>query len=638
MAGPPEVTQHERLDLTSPNRERTPEEFLAQFETARVPTSPGCYLMRDAEDRVLYVGKAANLRARVRSYINESDSRYTVKFLMRRVAHIDFLVTSNAKEALLLENSLIKEHKPRYNVRLKDDKSYVSVRVNVQHAYPRVTVTRNLRKDGSRYFGPYASASAVRDTMKQVQRIFPLRLCSDSVLTSRARPCLYYQMKQCSAPCVNLIDKESYREIVGQVLMMLEGRSAEVEKLMVERIQQHAEALEFEKAAQLRDRLFALRQTLERQRAVRVEGSADQDVWGFHTQGRYVELQALYFRGGKMNGGRSFSFNQRETPIEEVLSSFLYQYYSEMPEPPAEILIPLPLEDVDALTEVLSERRGSKVLVHWPQRGEKTALTDLASRNAAISFEEKRLADQANRDLLAQVKDKLSLRKEPNRIECFDISTIQGTMAVGSMVVFEGGTAAKNRYRHFAVKQVEGQDDFAMMREILLRRFKRAIEESDLPDLVLIDGGKGQLGVATTVLKDLGIEDLDAVGIAKSRALEDGGHSPERFFLPGRSNPVILPQNSPVVLYLARIRDEAHRFAITYHRKRRGKSTLATLLTNIPGVGPKKAKVLLNRLGSLAKVQSASVEDIAALPGFNAKLAESILTYLAAVRPQGESS
>ena len=638
MSGTPEVTQHERLDLSVTNRERTPEEFLEQFETARVPTAPGCYLMRDAEDRVLYVGKAANLRARVRSYINESDSRYTVKFLMRRVAHIDFLVTSNAKEALLLENSLIKEHKPRYNVRLKDDKSYVSVRVNVQHAFPRVTVTRNLRKDGSRYFGPYASAAAVRDTLKQVQRIFPLRLCSDSVLTSRARPCLYYQMKQCSAPCVNLIDKDSYREIVGHVLMMLEGRSAEVERLMVERIQQHAEALEFEKAAQLRDRLFALRQTLERQRAVRVEGSADQDVWGLHTQGRFVELQALFFRGGKMNGGRSFSFNQRETPIEEVLSSFLFQYYSEMPEPPAEILIPLPLEDVDTLAEVLSERRGSKVLVHWPQRGEKTALTDLASRNAAISFEEKRLADQANRDLLAQVKDKLDLKKVPNRIECFDISTIQGAMAVGSMVVFEGGSAAKARYRHFAVKQVEGQDDFAMMREVLLRRFKRAIEESDLPDLVLIDGGKGQLGVATTALKDLGIEDLDAVGIAKSRALEDGSHSPERFFLPGRANPVILPQNSPVVLYLARIRDEAHRFAITYHRKRRGKSTLATLLTNIPGVGPKRAKVLLNRLGSLAKVQSATVEDIAALPGFNAKLAESILSYLAAVRPPGDQS
>ncbi|MFA6243167.1 MAG: helix-hairpin-helix domain-containing protein, partial [Candidatus Hydrogenedentales bacterium] len=333
---------------------------------------------------------------------------------------------------------------------------------------------------------------------------------------------------------------------------------------------------------------------------------------------------------------RSFSFNQRETPIEEVLSSFLFQYYSEMPEPPAEILIPLPLEDADALAEILSERRGSKVLVHWPQRGEKTALTDLASRNAAIGFEEKRMADRANRDLLAQVKEKLNLKKTPNRIECFDISTIQGTMAVGSMVVFEGGAAAKARYRHYAVKQVEGQDDFAMMREILLRRFKRAIEESDLPDLVLIDGGKGQLGVATTVLKDLGIEDLDTAGIAKSRALEEGGHSPERFFLPGRANPVILPQNSPVVLYLARIRDEAHRFAITYHRKRRGKSTLATLLTNIPGVGPKRAKLLLTRVGSLAKVQSTSVEEIAALPGFNTKLAESIQSYLAAVRPSGE--
>lgn len=639
MANVPEIAAHERLDLEGlPSKRVSAEEFLASFDMARVPTSPGCYIMRDEKDRVIYVGKANNLRSRVRAYINESDTRYTVKFLMRRVAHIDFLLTTNEKEALLLENSLIKEHRPRYNMQLKDDKTYVSLRINLPHEFPRVTVTRNLRKDGSRYFGPYSSAGAVRETIKQIQRLFPLRLCSDSVLRNRTRPCLYHQMKQCSAPCVGYIERDAYRELVDQVIMVLEGRSAELERLLMRRIQEHAERLEFEKAAEVRDRVYALRTTLERQRTVRSMGEGDQDVFGVFTQGRFSEIQVLFFRGGKMMGGRSFSFNQREMPLEEVLSSFLLQYYSEMSTVPSEILLPLELEDSVTLAEIFSEQRGTKVTVHWPQRGEKKALVDLAARNAKNRFEEKRLAEQANRDLVAQLREKLRLRTVPNRIECFDISTIQGTQAVGSMVTFEGGAPAKSRYRRFAIKMVEGQDDFAMMREVLLRRFKRAIEESDLPDLVMIDGGKGQLNVATTVFKDLGIEDLEAVGIAKSRALDAGGHSPERFFLPGRKDPIILPQNSPVVLFLARIRDEAHRFAVTYHRKRRGKATLSTALTSIPGVGPKRARTLLNSLGSLAKVRKATPDEIAALPGFSAELAQTIKEHLSAAESAAEET
>lgn len=639
MANVPEIAAHERLDLEGlPSKRLSAEEFLASFDMARVPTSPGCYIMRDEKDRVIYVGKANNLRSRVRAYINESDTRYTVKFLMRRVAHIDFLLTTNEKEALLLENSLIKEHRPRYNVQLKDDKTYVSLRINLPHEFPRVTVTRNLRKDGSRYFGPYSSAGAVRETIKQVQRLFPLRLCSDSVLRNRTRPCLYYQMKQCSAPCVGYIEQDAYRELVNQVIMVLEGRSAELEKLLMQRIQEHAERLEFEKAAEVRDRVYALRTTLERQRTVRSMGEGDQDVFGVFTQGRFSEIQVLFFRGGKMMGGRSFSFNQREMPLEEVISSFLLQYYSEISTIPSEILLPLDLEDSETLSELFSEQRGTKVTVHWPQRGEKRALIDLAARNAKNRFEEKRLAEQANRDLVMQLREKLRLRAVPNRIECFDISTIQGTQAVGSMVTFEGGAPAKSRYRRFAIKMVEGQDDFAMMREVLLRRFKRAIEESDLPDLVMIDGGKGQLNVATTVFKDLGIEDLEAVGIAKSRTLDAGGHSPERFFLPGRKDPIILPQNSPVVLFLARIRDEAHRFAVTYHRKRRGKATLSSALTSIPGVGPKRARTLLNSLGSLAKVRKATLDEIAALPGFSTELAQTIKEHLSGAESAAEET
>lgn len=629
MSKVPGVQLFERLDLAAAER-RTPEQFLESFDLSNVPTSPGCYMMRDEKDRVIYVGKAKNLRARVRTYLNDADERYTVKFLMKRVARIDFLVTTNEKEALLLENSLIKEHKPRYNVQLKDDKSYVSVRINIKHEWPRVTVTRKLRKDGSRYFGPYASAAAVRQTVKQMQRMFPLRLCSDSVLRSRTRPCLYYQMKQCSAPCVNLIDQTSYREIVDQVLLALEGRNAELEKLLVARIAEHSSKLEFEKAAQLRDRLFDLRRTLERQRTVRPEPGVDQDVWGYHAEGRFTELQVIYFRGGKMTGGRSFSFNQREMPVDEVLSSFLLQYYADAPVVPSEILVPIDLEDAGALGEILAEKREGKVAVHWPQRGEKRALVDLAARNAKSSFEEKRLAEQVKRDTLVQVKTVLKLRKEPDRIECFDISTIQGTSPVGSMVTFDGGAPNKSRYRRFAIAKVEGQDDFAMMREMLLRRFKRAIEEQDLPDLVLIDGGKGQLNVALAVFKDLGIEDLEVAGVAKSRTLESGGHSPERFFVPGVKDPIIVQQNSPVVKLIAHIRDEAHRFAVTYHRQRRQRTALTSPLAGIPGIGPKRVRVLLNKIGSVAKVRAAPAEEIAALPGFNMALAERVKKHLVA--------
>ena len=624
------ASPHERLTLVgTPSKRKSPEEFLNSFDLSSVPMSPGCYLMRDEKDRVIYVGKAKNLRNRVRTYINAQDSRYSVKFLMRRVAHIDFFLTTNDKEAVLLENSLIKQFKPRYNVQLKDDKTYVSLRVNTKEDFPRITVVRKHRNDGASYFGPYASAYGVRDTLRQIQRVFPLRTCSDHVMNNRARPCIYYQMKQCAAPCVGYVTPKAYGEIVDQVRMVLSGRSNELEKQLRERIAVKAEALDFEEAAVLRDRLRGLQQMLERQRTVEVPGVENRDVVGYYAQGRYIEIQVIFYRGGKMLGGRSFSFKQREMPIEEILGSFLLQFYSEAPVIPAEILVPEPIEEADTLEEILSEQRGAKVAIRRPIRGEKRALVDLAAHNAKNGFREKQLADKAQVDLLEDVKEKLKLRAVPNRIECFDISTHQGEKTVGSMVVFEGGVANKDRYRRFSIKQVEGQDDFASMREVLLRRYKRAIEENDLPDLVLIDGGKGQLNVALAALRDLGIEDLEAVSIAKSRLEERGGRSPERFFLPGRSNPVILVQNAPVVHLMARIRDEAHRFAITYHRSRRMKGTIRSTLTDIPGIGPKLAKKLLIRFGSLAKIRELSASEIADVPGINNRLARAIEQHLA---------
>jgi len=620
---------HERLTLVGlPSERKSPEEFLAAFDTSGVPSSPGCYLMHDEQGKVIYVGKAKNLRSRVRTYINDQDSRYSVKFLMKRVAAIDFFLTSNEKEAVLLENSLIKQFKPRYNVQLKDDKTYVSLRVDTKSDFPRIDVTRKVRKDGAQYFGPYASAGTVRETLRQVHRIFPLRTCTDHVLNNRTRPCIYFQMKQCGAPCVGLVSREEYHLIVDQVVLALSGRSGELEALLDRLIRARAEELKFEEAAVLRDRLHGLQRMLERQRAVAVPGVEDRDVVGVYSQGRFTEIQLLFYRGGKMLGGRSFSFKQQEMPVSEVLSSFLLQYYSEAPVIPSEVLIPEAIDEADVLSEILTEQRGSKAVVLYPQRGEKLALVELASKNAKNSFDEKRLSERAQTDLLDQVRIQLKLVKTPNRIECFDISTHQGDRTVASMVVFEGGEANKNRYRRFAIKSIEGQDDFAAMREVLMRRFTRAIAESDLPDLVLIDGGKGQLGVAMTVLKDLAIEDLDAASIAKSRTIE-GGHSPERFFRPGRANPIILPQNSAVVLLLARIRDEAHRFAITYHRERRQKATLRTSLTDIPGVGPVIARRLLNKFGSIARIRGLPVDELAKIPGVGARLAETIQQSLA---------
>ncbi len=622
------VTSTAAIALQGEKPAASAEEFIDGFDITTVPTEPGCYIMEDGKGKPIYVGKAKSLRARIRSYINASDSRYSVKFLMRRVSRIQFLVTGNEKEALLLENSLIKQHRPRYNVQLKDDKTYISLRVDTRQDFPRITVVRRYRKDGARYFGPYHSASSVRHTLRQLQHLFPLRTCSDSVMKNRTRPCLYYQMKQCVAPCVDYVSRDEYHELLNQVLLILEGKSDTLEQQLLGEINACAENLEFEKAATLRDRLFDLRRTLERQRTVAVPGAEDRDVFGIYHEGSFAAIQILFYRGGKMLGGRNVFFKRQEMPLDDLLSSFVLQYYSEAPSIPAEVLVPLEFESADVLGELLSEQRGSKVQVHWPQRGEKTALIELANRNAEQRFHEKQLSEAADKDTLSTMKEALKLPTLPKRIECFDISTIQGTATVASMVVFTDGQPDKARYRRFSMKTVDGQDDFASMREVLLRRYTRAIDEDDLPDFVLIDGGKGQLGMATAVFKDLGIEDLPHAGIAKSRTQEEGDRSPERFFLPGRMNPIVLPQNGPVVQLAARIRNEAHRFAITYHRKKRGKAALKNTLVDIPGVGPRRAQTLLTKLGSVTRVREATPEEIAALPGFSDELAQTIHAFL----------
>jgi excinuclease ABC subunit C len=597
---------------------------LEDFDIATVPTGPGCYLMMDSKSRVIYVGKANNLRSRVRQYLNETDSRYSVKFLMRRVAKISFIVTTNEKEALLLENSLIKQHKPRYNVRLKDDKTYISLRLDTREDFPRVTVVRRYKRDGARYFGPYHDTKAARHMLRQIARMFTLRTCTDHVLNNRTRPCLYHQMGQCSAPCVGLVTRDAYHEIVEQVLLVLEGRNLELEEQLTARIKALAEELEFEAAAVLRDRLYMLHRNREKQRAVTLRGSEDRDVFGYYNEGRFTEIQVLFYRGGRMLGGRAFSFERQEMPVEELMSTLILQYYADAPLIPPEVLVPCDLEDADTLAEVLSEQRGKKVEVSRPQRGDRLALVELADKNARHNFLDKRMREKAQADTLLQMQQALRLPVLPERIECFDISTIQGENKVASMAVFTQGEPDKARYRKYIIKTVEGQDDFASMREVILRRYQRAIEEDDLPSLVLIDGGKGQLGVAVAALQDLGLEDLPIASIAKARTQEEGGRSPERFFLPGRTNPIILPQNGPVVKLAARIRDEAHRFAITFHRKKRAAATRGSKLTEIAGIGPTRAKALLKHFGSMKAVKEATPEALAATPGISRKTAEEL--------------
>ena len=597
------------------------------IDISDAPTLPGCYLMRDREGTILYVGKANNLRARVRNYINMSDSRYSVKFLMRRVAGIEYLTVDTEKEALLLENSLIKTHKPRYNVRLRDDKTFISIRLDPSEPFPRLTVVRRHKRDAARYFGPYHDTRAARKTIRQLQRLVPLRICSDHVMANRKRPCIYYQMKQCHAPCTSQITAEAYADMVNQALMVLEGRSNELEKQLRARMARLSEALRFEEAALIRDRLADLRVTVEPQRAVVPGPSGGRDVFGYYAEGQFLQIQSLYYRNNAMVGGDTFAFDRVEMPLEELFGSFLLQYYDSAPFIPGEILLPAALEEMPVLQELLSEKRGASVRLRVPQRGTPSRLVRLAASNAQRAFAERKGHEKAAREALEAVQSTLRLPRLPERIECFDISTIQGDSTVAAMVVFEQGIPSKNRYRRYTIKQTAGQDDFAAMRETLTRRYTRALQENDLPDLVLIDGGKGHLNIAGAVLKTLGLDTLPYAAIAKSRSDKDRT-TLERFFIPHRSNPIIPQQNGPVVRLLSAVRDETHRFAITFHRKKRSKARLTSVIVAIPGVGETRAKRLLASFGSVARLREATVEQVAAVPSINVTLAREIVEFL----------
>ena len=587
--------------------------------------------MRDKEGKVLYVGKAKDLRARVRAYFNNADERSQIQFLVRRVDDVETLVTTNEKEALILENNLIKQYKPRYNIRLKDDKSYLSIKVTLEHPWPRIFATRKIVKDGGRYFGPFSSAVAARETLDIIEKHFLLRNCTDHNFRNRSRPCLQYQIKRCLGPCVLPVDSREYREQVRQAMLFIEGKRQELLEELRRRMQEKSDALEFEAAAKIRDQIQAVEKTLEKQRMVSHWG-ADQDIFGLYREGGFIEVQVLFVRQGKLTNSQSYSLEDLEFSDEEILESLLTQFYQGERFIPEEILLPVAIDDRAVREEYLGERKGRKVSIHAPQKGDRRRLVEMAMENARQSFSERHDQEREREKMLLELQSKLRLKHYPQRIECFDISTIHGTHAVGSMVTFFNGEPDKNRYRHYRIRTVDpasGADDFAMMLEVLRRRFTRGLADGDLPDLVVVDGGKGQLAMARAALAELGIREVDAVGLAKMRVRPSARsreieRAEERVFLPGQSNPVILKRNSNALFLLQRVRDEAHRFAITYHKKIRARAALYSALDRIPGVGGARKRALLRAFGSIKRIEEATLEDLLKVPLINENVAQEV--------------
>ena len=592
-------------------------------------TGPGVYLMKNREGSILYVGKAKNLRNRVRNYFGKSaDSRYALRFLMPKVHHVETLLTDTEKEALILENTLIKKHKPRHNINLKDDKTYLNLRLNPSEEFPKLSLVRKVKRDGARYFGPFASSAAVKETLRILHRVFPLRTCSTANFRNRSRPCLNYQIKKCLGPCCGFIAREQYDEMIQQVLLFLEGKNSQLIRRLRERMTAASEDLRFEEAARIRDQIEAVEQTLERQKAVSLN-QADQDVIAFYRQGSDWEFQILFFRRGLLVGNKSFPLSRLNLPEEEALSAFIRQYYAEEPSIPNEILLPLAIEDQGLIAEWLSEKKGKRVDVWTPRRGQKKSLVEMAKKNAENHFRNRISEKQSAELVLRELQERLRLKNLPRRVECFDISNLFGTLAVGSMVRFTDGHPDRSRYRRFKVHAPSFPDDYAMMYEVLKRRYSKLEKKEEPPDLLIVDGGKGQLNVALAVLSELGVEGVSAIGLAKDRGRPERGKkekTSDRIYLPNVKDPVTL-LDSAVLRYLQKIRDEAHRFAITYHKKLRGRQGLQTIVDEIPGIGAVKKKALLKEFGSLKNLQEASAEKIGGVKPLNPRDARAVVDF-----------
>lgn len=609
-----------------PSDKPTRDDLYEQLDS--VSTGPGVYLMYDADNTVIYVGKAANLKNRLSSYFHsrpQTDPKTGV--LVKKIAAFETIVMGSEKEALILESNLIKHHRPRYNVILKDDKRYPSLRLDLNEDYPCLRVVRKLENDGAVYFGPYASAGAVRKTLRLINRTFNLRKCTSAKVKKRPRPCLNYQMGFCLGPCCHPVSTGEYMKIVHEVRMFLNGRTRE----LIRKLQQEMKAVAFrqsyETAAALRDRIFALEQTLEKQVAV-VTDFVDRDVVGIARNADYSMLALMVVREGVIQGVRySFVKDDISSP-DEIIGAFIKKYYDFADDIPKEILLPVALPDVAAYGQWLSAKQGRAVHLLFPKRGDRVRLVSLAMENAAIHLKSEMEAQTAQKDLLSRLQRRLRLKKLPRRIECFDISGMAGRQIVAGMVVFEDQKPNKSAYRKYIIRSVDKSDDYASMREVLERRFRKHGKEHTWPDLLMVDGGKGQLNIAVSVLKELNLpEPPEMIGIAKKDELH--GEPTDKIYQPGRMNPVNFTRDGDLLFFLQRIRDEAHRYAITFHRRKKTKIDMQSRLDVVSGIGPKRKTALLKHFSTMAGIRQATVEELAALPEMTRKAAESLKNALA---------
>ena len=641
--------------LDQPSRP-SPEQVRAQLQAqvAALPSKPGVYTFRDATDRVIYIGKAANLRSRVRSYFGSPRAlEGKTRVLAGRIAQLEYVTTHTEQDALHLEATMVKRHQPFFNVRLKDDKHYPYLKIDVDAPWPRVTITRRVAKDGSRYFGPYASAKSVRTTLDLVKKLFPWRSCDKEISGSDPRPCLEYYIRRCIAPCTSFCTQDEYRDVIDQTMLFLDGKSEAVVTQLKSAMSDAADELNFERAAQLRDQITAVERVTETQLTADTT-AAETDVFGLAVDGDEAVIQVLFIRGQNMAGSDHFSLaGVKDEPVSAVLGSFLRQHYEGGLQPPKLVLIPDEVDDLELLQRWLSDKRGSKVEVRHPKRGDKRRLVAMATENASETLAMSRvrwMADRGRTDAaLAELEEALSLPAPPKRIECYDISNTQGSNVVASMVVFVDGQPASSEYRRFRIKTVdtsEGPNDFASMAEVIQRRFKRlgehrraerakgfnvpdeptAAESEDsestdnegwgaIPDLVIVDGGKGQVSAAHDVMRNLAVDDIPLAGLAKREEL---------LYQVDSSEPVRLDRRSQGLYLVQRIRDEAHRFAISYHRRLRSKQTSQSTLDRVKGIGPRRKKALLRKFGSLAAIREADVTALAATPGMTQRLAEQL--------------
>ncbi|MDP1880888.1 MAG: excinuclease ABC subunit UvrC [Parachlamydiaceae bacterium] len=584
------------------------------------PTLPGVYLMKGGEGEILYVGKGKNLRQRVKQYFFPGrDGRLMVPFLVAKVQHIDTIVVTSEKEALILENILIKQHKPRYNALLKDDKTYISIKITTKDKWPTLKVVRYRGKpdaDGL-YFGPYTSAHAARETLELLNRLFPLRQCSNEELARRTRPCILYEMKRCVAPCVNKCTKEEYDHHVQQTVKFLRGQDKEVLQDLNREMQSFADQLEFEKAAIILRTIRQIEKTIEVQHVDRPLG-LDLDALALYRHGHEVAVVQLKFRNGRLIGSSFFDFQDIAEDDDELLTSFILQNYEKFNDIPPEILIPFPVIDQSNIEELLSKFKGKKVHLQLPIKGERKSLLEMAKTNAEMQFKAQKNQEAIREKILLEMEERFLLTRYPARIECFDTSTLSGFESVASMVAFTDGSKDSKRYRTYRIKQGTSKpDDYQAMKEVLTRRYRRAKDENDLPDLVIVDGGKGHLNIAKQVFNELNVTNVDLIGLAKEEGRHDKGMTEERVFLLEQKDPIHLKKNSPVLFLLQKIRDEAHRTAITFHRKRRAKQTVRSALDDIPGIGPTKRKTLLKHFGSLKRVGLATEDDLKQVKGIS---------------------